>query len=168
MRSLFERKDAPGSRSNPWLMALAVVLYALTSWLSLHFGETLKFPEDSPGGSPPWYFIRRDTIHGLCFVPYLAVCVGIGLAAMKNKIAGGATLIWFGVIWSAAPVWRMGVIYLRSDHIFDPVRARTAWQTFDSYIADPVQWGWIFVLVAGGLIQAVARLRTQQGEPLKG
>jgi hypothetical protein len=149
-------------------MALAVVLYALASWLSLHFAETLKFPEDSPGGAPPWYFIRQDAIQGLCFIPYLAACVGIGLAAIKNRMPGGGTLVWFGVIWSAAPVWRLGVIYLRSDHIFDPARARTAWATFESYIGDPLQWGWIIFLVIGGLLQAAVRIRTEQGASLNG
>lgn len=159
---MLENRDARGAKSNPWLMTLAVVLYALASWLSLRFSETLKFPADYPGGDPPWYFIRRDAIQGLCFVPYLALCIGIGLAAIKNRIAGGATLIWFGTIWSAAPVWRLGVIYLRSDHIFDPVKARTAWPTFNSYFGDSLQWGWIPLLVAGAIVQAVSRHRANK------
>jgi hypothetical protein len=137
-------------------MASGVILYVLFSWLGVHLMETLRLP-DPPGSEQPWYFIRRDAIIGLCFVPYLVLCVVIGLIAIKKKIAGGVTLIWFSIVWSAAPVWTLFVIYLRSDHIFDPLKARTSWPTFDSYYGDPLRWVWLIPLLVGTIIHAVSR-----------
>ena len=156
-----ENKEG-NSLGTSWLLALGVLLYALFGWLGLRFAEVLRFPSDWPGGEPPWYFIRRDAIVGLCFLPYLLSCLIVGLIAARNKIAGGAMLVWFGVIWSAAPVWGLLVIYLRSDHIFDLARAQTAWSTFDSYLGDPLRWGWLILLSAGAILQGLSKLRSRK------
>jgi hypothetical protein len=151
---LAEGTGARGWRDKSWLLGIGVVLYAFFGWLGLYLMERFQLP-DPPGGEPPWYFIRRDAIEGLCFIPYLVACVLIGLIAIRQKIAGGATLIWFGVIWSAAPIWDLIVIYLRSEHIFDPLRAQTSWPTFESYMADSLRWGWLLVLLAIAIVHAI-------------
>lgn len=133
------------------LLLLTVVLYAICGWLGTYLGQLYQIPTDRPGGDPPWYFIRQDAIEGLCFLVYLVLCVAIGAWANRKQIPGGASLILFGFIWSISPVWIMGLIFLKSDNIFDPEKARTAWPTFNSYQGDPLRWGGfaiLFVLVS--------------------
>jgi hypothetical protein len=138
---------------NTWILFLGVMLYTLFTWLSVDLSQRFQFPSDSHGDEPPWYFIRRDAIYGLCLLGYFLSCVAIGAVAMRKKIEGGAMLIWFGLICSFVPIWRMMIIFLRSDHVFDPANARTSWTTFDSYIDDPHLLGW--VVIAIGLFLAV-------------
>ena len=128
------------------LVALAVVFYALCLMLSVHYSKPLTF-SDPPGGDPPWYFIRQDAIHGICLIPYLVLCLAIGTLAIRKKWPGGAAMIVFGLVWSVGPIWHLGLIYLKSDDIFDPVAARTSWPNFDSYINDPLQWGWLLLFL---------------------
>lgn len=128
------------------LVALAVVFYALCGMMSLHFTKQLTF-SDPPGGDAPWYFIRRDAIHGLCLIPYLVLCLVIGTLAIRKRWPGGVAVIVFGLIWSSAPIWQLGLIYLKSDDIFNPVAARTSWLTFDSYLDDPLRWGWLLLFL---------------------
>ncbi|HVG06616.1 MAG TPA: hypothetical protein VNM67_02855 [Thermoanaerobaculia bacterium] len=129
------------------LVALAVVFYCLCGMLSLYFTKSLAF-SDPPGGDVPWYFIRQDAIHGMCLSLYLAACLTIGTLAIKNKWpGGGAGMIVFGIIWGIAPVWQLGLIYLKSDHIFHPTAARTSWLTFESYAGDPLRWGWLLLFL---------------------
>lgn len=141
---LASRRPWPSS----WLMWVGVALYAVFAWLSVTLAQRFQFPADSPGDEPPWYFIRSDAIHGLCMLAYFLSCAVIGLVAMRKKIESGATLIWFSLIWASGPMWQMMLIFLRSDHVFDPVNARTAWPTHESYISDPHQWGWLLILAA--------------------
>jgi len=61
--------------------------------------------------------------------------------------------MWLGGIWALAPVWQMTLIFLKSDHVFDPVNARTSWPTHESYLSDPYQWGWL--LIAAALVLTV-------------
>jgi hypothetical protein len=128
------------------LVALAVVFYALCGVLSLNFTKQLTF-SDLPGGDAPWYFIRQDAIHGLFLTLYLVFCLTIGGIAIRKGWPGGAGMVLFGIIWAAAPVWQLGLIYLKSDDIFDPVAARTSWPTFESYIGDPWRWGWLLLFL---------------------
>lgn len=128
------------------LLALALVFYVLCGKLSLSYRKQLTF-SDLPAGDAPWYFIRGDVIDGLCMLLYLVLCLAIGALAISKRWHGGATMIFFGVIWSAAQVWQLGLIYLKSDHIFDPVAARTSWLTADSYFDDPMQWGWLLLFL---------------------
>ena len=154
---LASRRPWPSS----WLLWVGVALYALFSWLGLSLSQRFQLPSDSPGGEPPWYFIRNDAIQGLSMLAYFLSCAAIGLLAMRKKMQGGAMLIWFSLIWSCAPMWQMMMIFLRSDHVFDPVNARTAWPTFDSYASDPHRWGWLLILVT--LVLFVLRARRGPG-----
>jgi hypothetical protein len=128
------------------LVGLAVVFYALCLLLRLRLSEPLTF-SDPPGGDAPWYFIRGDAIHGLCMLLYLALCLAIGTLAIRMKWPGGAAMIVFGLVWSVGPIWQLGLIYLKSDDVFDPVAARTSWLTFDSYSGDPWRWGWLLLFL---------------------
>ncbi|MEA2561381.1 MAG: hypothetical protein QOH06_2885 [Acidobacteriota bacterium] len=154
------RSRAPW-KPTPWILWVGVVLYALFLWLSADLAERFQIPSDSPGDGPPWYFIRRDAIHGLCLLGYLLSCTAIGAVAMWKKIRGGAMLIWFGLIWSIGNVWETMVIFLKSDHIFDPANARTSWTTFESYMDDPLRWGWLVIALA--LTLWVQWLRRESG-----
>ena len=127
-------------------MGLALVFYVLCGLLSLRYTKPLNF-SDPPGGDAPWYFIRQDAIHGLCMLLYLALCLAVGTLAIRKRWHGGAAMIFFGVVWSMAPIWQLGIIYLKSDDVFDPVTARTSWATFDSYIGDPWRWGWLLLVL---------------------
>jgi hypothetical protein len=128
-----------------------VVLYALFLWLSTNLAQRVTIPSDLSADGPPWYFIRRDAVHGLCLLGYLLTCTAIGAVAMRKKIRGGAMLIWFGLIWSIANVWEVLIIFLKSDHVFDRAHARTSWTTFDSYLNDPLRWGWLVIALAAVL-----------------
>jgi hypothetical protein len=128
------------------LLALALVFYVLCGMLSLSYTKQLTF-SDPPGGDAPWYFIRGDVINGLCMLLYLVLCLASGALAIRKRWPGGAAMIFFGVIWSAAPIWQLGLIYLRSEDIFDPVAARTSWLTSDSYFDDPLRWGWLLLFL---------------------
>jgi len=136
---------ARGWRSSGLVM-LAVAFYALCGMLSLSYSKQLTF-SDPPGGDAPWYFIRGDAIKGLCMLLYLVLCLAIGALAIRMKWPGGAAMIVFGLVWAIGPVWQLGLIYLKSDDIFDPVAARTSWLTADSYFGDPWQWGWLLLFL---------------------
>jgi hypothetical protein len=157
--ALTENSETGGSQGTSRLWIFGVVLYALFGGLGVYFMNVFKFPSDSPGGEPPWFFIRRDAITGLFFIPYLVSCIVIGLTAIKRKTAGGAMLIGFAATWSSAPLWNLAVIYLKSDDIFDPMKARTAWPTFESYSGDFLRWGWILLLLAGVMIYKIKSRR---------
>lgn len=128
------------------LVALAVLFYALCLVLDARLSGPLQF-SDLPAGDAPWYFIRQDVIYGLCMLLYLALCLAVGTLGMKKRWPGGAAMIVFGLVWSVGPIWHLGLIYLKSDDIFDPVAARTSWPNFDSYINDPLQWGWLLLFL---------------------
>ena len=136
---------ARGWRSSG-LVGLAVVFYALCLALGAYFSKPLTF-SDPPGGDAPWYFIRQDAIHGIFLIPYLLFCLIIGAVAIRKGWPGGAAMVVFGFIWSSAPIWQLGLIYLKSDDIFDPVAARTSWLTAESYFDDPLQWGWLLLFL---------------------
>ncbi|MEA2558776.1 MAG: hypothetical protein QOH06_280 [Acidobacteriota bacterium] len=144
------------------LVALAVVFYALCGMLSVSFTRQLSF-SDSPGLEPPWYFIRQDAINGLCMLLYLVLCLAIGTLAIRKRWPGGAGMVLFGIIWSSASVWQLALIYLKSDDIFDPVAARTSWPTFDSYIEDPLRWGWLLLFLFA--IPYIGQIRDWQKNP---
>lgn len=127
-------------------MALALVFYALCGVLSLYFTKQLMF-SDLPGGDVPWYFIRQDAIEGMCLLLYLVLCLTLGTLAIRKRWPGGAAMVFLGIVWSVGPIWQLGLIYLKSDDIFDPVAARTSWLTFDSYVNDPMRWGWLLLLL---------------------
>jgi hypothetical protein len=147
-----------GKRSLP-IVAVSVILYALATLLSLELIQIYQIPSDRPGGAPPWYFIRQDAIHGMCFLLYFLVCLAIGAWASWRKMAGGMTLIWFNFIPAFQPVWMLCLILLKTDDIFDPETARTSWMTFDSYTGDPLRWGWLLVLLAVGIIVTISMRR---------
>lgn len=153
-----------GKKSLP-LLAISVVLYALAAWLSLELSQRYAIPSDHPGGDPPWYFIRRDAIQGICFLLYFLVCLAIGAWASWKKMGNGVTMIWFSLTWASSSIWTLGLILLRSDNIFDLQKARTSWPTFYSYHGDPLRWGWLLILLAVGIVIAISRHRERQREP---
>jgi hypothetical protein len=142
---------------NTWILWTGVALYALFGWLGVDLSERFRFLSDSPGDAPPWYFIRKDAIQGLCLLAYFLTCLSIGVVAMRKKVEGGAMLIWFSLIWALAPIWQMMIIFLKSDHVFDPANARTSWPTHDSYLSDPHRWGWLLIGAAFVLYVTWAR-----------
>lgn len=150
--------DTTGMRS---ILFVGVVLYALATWLSVELAATYRFPSDAPGDEPPWYFIRQDAIDGVCYLLYFLSCLAVGVWASRKKIAGGMDLVLFSLIWSASHIWTLFLILLRSDDIFDPARARTSWPTFASYHGDPLQWGWILILLALVVIRLLKRREEQ-------
>lgn len=123
----------------------AVLLYGLCLTLGTRISSRLTF-SDPPGGDAPWYFIRQDAIHGLCLIPHLVLCVALGTLAIKKRWPGGAAMVFLGIVWSSGPIWQLGLIYLKSDDIFAPT-ARTSWLTFDSYLNDPMRWGWLLLFL---------------------
>ena len=159
---MIEKKEIQEDKRALPVVAVSVVLYALATWLSLELSRRYQIPSDYPSGDPPWYFIRRDAIQGLCFLFYFLVCLAIGVWASWRKVANGMTMIWFSFIWASHPIWMLCLILLKSDDIFDPGKARTSWPTFDSYLGDPLRWGWLLVLLAVGIVVAISRLRERQ------
>lgn len=155
-------KTAGGITYSGWI---ALILYIVFGGLGVYLGERFHFPSDSVGGDPPWYFIRRDAIEGLCYIPILVICVTLGAIAIQKKIEGGWTLIGMGVLLSASHLWQLGLIYLRSDHIFDPVEARTSWPDFESYLGDPLHWGWVYILLPAAIVIAARRFLKNRVNP---
>jgi hypothetical protein len=153
--------EARGSQGTSWLLVLSVVLYGFFKWLGVYLGDVFPFPPDSPGSRLPWYFIRRDAFDGLALLPYLALSLVVGVIAIRKKVPGGGMFLWFGLIWSAAPLWQLALIYWKSDHIFDPVSARTSWPDAPSYLGDPLRWGWFVLFLVAVLFQAGFTIRSR-------
>ncbi len=146
--------DGTRSQDGGWLLWIGVGMYALFSFLSLGFSESLSFG-DGPGSAIPWYFIRQDYIYGIFMGVGLLSCVLVGLAFWRRYKSNAGTLIAQSVIWFGYPAWRAFVIALRSDHVLSPTLAKTAWPSFEAYEEDPLFWrGWK-VLVAIGILTMV-------------
>ena len=143
------------------LAVTAVFLYLCCGALAAYFTSQLTFA-DMTGVDPPWYFIRQDAINGMCMLLYFVACVTVGTLAIRKNWPGGAAMVLLGVIWSAAPIWQLGLSYLKSEDIFAPT-ARTSWSTFDSYINDPMRWGWLLLfLLALPYVEYIKKWQTDR------
>ena len=141
-----------------WVMVLYVVIYILCTNLSIYFSQMLEIPSGSPGITPPWYFIRRDFIEGICMMFGAILCLTIGSLTWKSyKIYAGIG-IWFTLLWYGPNIWKTFVISIRTDHLFDPTLARTSWADFKAYLNDPfIRVGQNVILVAVLLLGFLAR-----------
>jgi hypothetical protein len=133
--------------------------YGVSCWIALEVQRTT-----TPGSfdNPPWYFIRQDAIMGLSFLPLFLTCAAAIFLAMRRKFTQTArTLLGMG-FFVFYPVWKLLVIYVKCDDLFDPAKARTSWTTFDSYMHDPWNWGWLAVVFFLALNDLIRRFRRRR------
>lgn len=148
-----QERDASFSK-----LAVAIFLasYMVASWISLEFYNP---PLNEPFDNPPWYFIRRDAVRGLCFLPLFLACVAtILLAVRKNFTQTARNLTGVG-FFAFQPVWQLLLISLRTEDLFDRANASTSWTTFDSYLYDPWGWGWLVLALALFLVLKIREFR---------
>lgn len=125
----------------PVMISLMFVSFAA----SFHFGEALRFPEDSPGIDPPWYFIRGDLITGICHAVGLLLTLIVLLPFLlfrprwpRPMWAGMA--VWQAVLWNGLYIWPAILIYLRTSHPMTPQIATSDWANFSEYSSNWLRW----------------------------
>ena len=141
------------------LLLVMIALLVASGTASIYFGESLRFPDDYPGADPPWYFIRRDLINGLCHAVGLALTLIVLLPFLfvrpgwpRSMWAGMA--LWIAVLSHSAPIWTATLIYFRTTHPMTPAIAISDWATFHEYNRDWTRWVGLIVGLLAGLLLA--------------
>lgn len=123
------------------LLLVMIALHFASGRASLYFGEVWQFPDDSPGDAPPWYFIRRDLIQGVCHATGLALTLIVLLPCLlyrprwpRSMWAGMA--LWMAVLSHSVSIWQAVLIYFRTSHPMTPKIATSDWATFHEYNSD--------------------------------
>lgn len=128
------------------LLPAMLALMFVSSKSSFHFGEALRFPEDSflndsRGINPPWCSIRRGLITGICHAIGLLLTLIITLPFLlvrprwpRSMWAG--MVVWQAVLWSSLSIWPAILIYLRTTHPMTPQIATSDWANYAEYSSD--------------------------------
>jgi hypothetical protein len=119
----------------------------LTLWANLRLPAFFWASAQYPIGSPPWYFIGSDLVEAVVGLVHLAFVLTVSVCCAWipacSRFAWMAA--WQAVLFDAGDVLWGGVILARTRDIWDPIRATTAWTTFDQYLHDPLRT-WMFWL----------------------
>ena len=97
--------------------------------------EFFRFPDSSPGDSPPWYFIRIDFAHGVCALGTLLICLAIAGVGWKRFRIFAEIIVWMIIISHGGDIIKAAIIYLSCPNFLYPT-AVSHWPTFDSYLND--------------------------------
>ena len=119
-----------------WIMLLWVVIFVLCGEASRYFSQMFGVRGDSPGIDPPWYYIRRDFIEGICMTFGAILSFTIAGLTWKSYKLYAWMGIWFTLLWYGPAIWKASVISLRTGHLFDPTLAQTSWADFKTYSSD--------------------------------
>ena len=144
-----------------WLLPLQIGIYFLSGKAGLYFYDLYKIANDSPGDSPPWYFIRQSYVSGICqtvgmLISTLILCPFLLLDRPSwARFQWASMALWMTWLWQGGHVWELLVIWFKTSHIMTPEQAKTSWTTFDDFLFDPwISCGRIAVLVVVGTLAA--------------
>ena len=100
--------------------------------------KTLVVPDNANvGENPPFYFIRRDFVHGIS--AGVAVFVMLVLAASTWRVnrQDSVIVVFMAWIWCAPSIVEACIICFRCKNLLDAQRATSGWATLDEYLNDP-------------------------------
>lgn len=122
-----------------------VFIFGVSMSLSLVIARKLQ-TNLSPGSNPPYYFLQKDFIKGICSLVGLGLSVLLGFLVYKRNLTEGMRIIFLSFVFYGVHVWTLIMIFFRTRNLFSIERAYSSWATFDDYLYDPVLiGGWVFI-----------------------
>jgi len=118
-------------------MGLQIFIYHMANERYFVVTEQLNTFQDKPGDVLPWYFIRRDFLHGICHGMALLITLMAALVVVRWFPESALWLAFSSLIWLGGGIWKSAVIMASCTDLMDPVKATTHWQNFDQYLYDP-------------------------------
>ena len=123
-----------------WLLASMFVIFMIGSSIGLYWGERAFDPSQGPGGDPPFYFIRRDFIQGICMAASQLSVLFVCFVFMKRHPLYSWMTIGMSIIFCGGSIAKLIIIYFKTSNILTPQLSESSWNTFRDYINDPIIW----------------------------
>lgn len=100
--------------------------------------ETLDVPGNAHvGENPPFYFIRRDFVHGISAGAALFLVLLLAASTWRVIRDDSAIVVLIAWIGSAPSIVDACIIFFRCNNLLDAQRATSGWATLDEYLNDP-------------------------------
>jgi hypothetical protein len=144
------------SRKSDWVIMIAltvIICLRYNGTFEDYVGHLLNVPQgDAPGGGPPFWFLRRDFLDGICAATAMFLATLLVAVTWKLNRRTSFQAFFMAWIWCMPGTLRGLIIWWRCPHLMDPQRAVSPWATSEQLLNDPL----IAIAMGGSAFIALA------------
>jgi len=125
------------------LCSIAFFIFALAHATRVEqlVGATLAVPDNAfPGENPPFYFIRRDFVDGICASAAAILMLALSACTWRFYRLESAFVVFLAGLMCAPAIEDVLIISVRCHDLLDARRATSDWATLKEYLYDPFRW----------------------------
>ena len=133
----------------PWLIVYIIIgismimSFVVEPQLQSYLGNSKLYP----GSKIPWYFIQRDFIASLSSIIGVLISLPLIYVAYKRFKIEWSPAVFFLFMSYLTSIYRGLIIFIYAGNVLNINKAKVAWPTFDSYMAEKSHYGWLLFLI---------------------